>query len=131
MTSPNKKPPVTVERRRHERISDDIAAALTVGLVMEDGRVHTAVPINVSTGGVCLRWSPDDPVVLAVGQQVDLHLQPATAAAPVQVQAVVRWAGEDDDGNLRYGLEFADLYKVFEDVIPALWQLCHALHGPR
>ena len=131
MTSPRKKPPVTVERRRHDRLSRDVAAALSIGLVTDGGSMHTVVPIDISTGGVCLRWSPEDPVVLEVGQRVDLHMQAATAAAPVLVQAVVRWAGEDDDGNRRYGLEFEDLYKVFEDVIPALWQLCHTLHGPR
>jgi c-di-GMP-binding flagellar brake protein YcgR len=131
MTSSNKKDPVAGERRRHNRLSADVAAALTIGLVAEDGSVYAPVPIDISTGGVCLRWPSEDPMVLDVGQRVELRIQPSTTETPVVVQAVVRWTGADDDGSVRYGLEFDDLYKIFEDVIPALWQVCHALHGPR
>jgi len=43
----------------------------------------------------------------------------------------VRWLSADDAGNIRCGLEFEDLYEIFEHVMPTLWQLCHALHGRR
>jgi hypothetical protein len=131
MTSSSKKPSVTVERRRHDRISAELEAALSVGLVMEDGTVRTAVPVNISTGGVCLRWSPEDMVALNVGQRVELCIEPVISDAPVTVQATVRWTGVDDDGSIRYGLEFEDLYRIFEDVMPALWRLCRVMHGRR
>lgn len=131
MTLRNKKPSVTVERRRRERISANLAAALTIGLVMDDGTVRGAVPVDISAGGVCLQWSPGDAVALDVGERVALRLQPCTADAAVTVDAVVRWLGTDDDGHIRCGLEFEDVYKIFADVMPSLWTLCHALHGQR
>jgi c-di-GMP-binding flagellar brake protein YcgR len=131
MTTSDKKNSVTVERRRHARISGDLESAVKVDLVMENGTAHAAVPIDISTGGVALRWSPENALVLQVGQRVELRIQPVTADAPVTVEAVVRWTGIDDDGSVRYGMEFENLFKIFEDVIPALWQLCHALHERR
>lgn len=131
MTSSTNKPPVTVERRRHERISTNLEAALRIGLVMENGTVHAAVPMDISTAGVCLRWPPGDATVLNVGQRVTLRMQLATADEWVTVQAVVRWTGVDEDENIRCGMEFEDLFKIFEDVMPTLWELCHTLHDRR
>jgi hypothetical protein len=114
---------------RHDRISADVAAALTINLVTEDGAVHAVVPIDVSTSGVCLRLSPEDLLVLDVGQRVSLHIQPRTGEAPVVVQAFVCSIGADDDGNPYSGLEFENLYQIFEDILPTLWKVCHTIHG--
>ncbi|HEX9593612.1 MAG TPA: PilZ domain-containing protein [bacterium] len=125
MLPSNKNPTVTVERRRHYRISSGLDAEFTIGLVMPNGLVHAAMPVDISVGGVCLWWPREELVGLNVGQRVKLRIHPSTADAPVTIQAAVRWTSTDVDGNTRYGLEFENLYEIFEHIMPILWRLCH------
>jgi len=116
---------VTTELRRHHRISTGLDAAFTIGLVMTNGTVHPAVPVDISVSGLCLRWPADEIRILDVGERVELRIHPCTGDTPVTVHAAVRWTGADVDGNIRYGFEFVHMYEIFEHITPILWRLCH------
>jgi len=125
MPSSHKNHSATAERRRHHRISTGLDAAFTIGVVMTNGTVQPAVPVDISVSGLCLQWPPDETVMLDIGERVELRIHPSTADAPITVHADVRWAGADVDGRIRYGLEFVHLYEIFEHITPILWRLCH------
>jgi len=131
MSSPEKRIVETAERRRHDRISASLETMLTVSLVLADSTEHPVKLVDVSSGGVGLLWPADKPVVVKVGERVTLHIRRCTADASVTVHAAVRWLSADNAGSIRCGLEFENVYEVFEHVMPTLWQLCHTLHGRR
>jgi len=131
MSSPRKRIVETAERRRSDRISTDLDTMLAVALVLADGTECPVKLVDVSSGGAGLLWPLEKEVVVDVGQPVTLHIRPRTTDASITVHGTVRWLSADDAGNIRCGLEFEDLYEIFEHVMPTLWQLCHALHGRR
>ena len=104
---------------------------LAVSLLLSDGSEHPAELVNVSAGGTCLRWSSTTAVVLNIGQTVRLRIQPCMADRPVTVRAEVRWLGADDEGQIRYGLQFRDLNEIFDQLSPSLWRLFNARRTPR
>ena len=96
------------ERRRHYRLSADLDTAIRIGLVLAHDTEHPGEVVNLSVGGVSLRWPAERVVVMDVGQDVDLYLQPCTFDGSIAVQAAVRWRDVDDLGAVRYGFEFED-----------------------
>jgi c-di-GMP-binding flagellar brake protein YcgR len=126
MAPSSKNTSVTADPRRQYRVSSGLDGALAAALVLADGTEHLAELVNVSAGGTCLRWSPGRAVVLNIGQQVKLRIQSCTAERSITVRARVRWLGADDEGNIRYGLEFQDLAEVFDQLSPTLWRLFNA-----
>jgi c-di-GMP-binding flagellar brake protein YcgR len=131
MSSPRKRIFETAERRRYERISTGLDTLLAVAVVLPDGTECPTKPIDMSSGGVGLLWPLERQVVIDVGQRVTLHIHPRTSDVSAMVHATVRWLSADNTGNIHCGLEFEDVYEIFEHVMPTLWQLCHALHGRR
>ncbi|MGD2063437.1 MAG: PilZ domain-containing protein [Nitrospirota bacterium] len=126
MSPPTKNRTVTTDPRRQYRVSSGLDGTLTVSLVLSDGTEHPAELVNVSAGGTCLRWPSKKVVVLNIGQRVTLRIQSCTADGPVTVRAEVRWLGADDEGNIRYGLEFRNLDEVVNRLSPDLWRLFNA-----
>jgi c-di-GMP-binding flagellar brake protein YcgR len=114
------------DTRRESRVSKNLDRALSVSLLLADGTEHPAELVDVSACGTCLRWPPGQLVVLNIGQPVSLRLQGHTSDQPITVDAEVRWLGADDEGNVRYGLEFHDLHEVLHELSPTLWRLFSA-----
>jgi c-di-GMP-binding flagellar brake protein YcgR len=126
MAPSRKDPTITADPRRQYRVASGFEGTLEVSLLLADGAEHPAELVDVSAGGTCLRWPPGRAVVLNIGQRVRLRMQSCTSDRPVTVRAEVRWLGADDDGNIRYGLEFKDLDEIFDQLSPALWRLFNA-----
>jgi len=122
---------VTAERRRQYRISSGLDEALTIGLVMANGTVHAAVPIDISAGGICLQWPLEQMVVLNIGQEAERRIQPRAVDEPLRIPAVVRWMETDADGNLRSDFQFRDAGDRFGPISPALWGLFNRRQLPR
>lgn len=131
MAPSSKNTTVTSDPRRQYRVTSGLDGTLDVSLVLADGSEHPAELVDVSAGGTCLRWPTGRAVVLNIGQQVDLRIQPCMADRPVTVQAEVRWLGADDEGNVRYGLQFHNLAEVFDQLSPTLWRLFNARRTQR
>jgi len=126
MTIFNKNTPFATDPRRQYRVFSDLDGTLAVAVVLADGTAHPAELVNMSAGGTCLRWSPEKTMELNVGQPVKLRVQACTANTPVTIRAEVRWLGADDEGNIRYGLEFHNLDELFVQLSPTLWRLFNA-----
>ena len=121
----------TAERRRQYRISSGLDGALNIGLVMANGTVHAAVPIDISAGGICLQWPREKLVVLNIGHEAELRIQSRAVDEPLRIRAVVRWMATDADGNVRYGFEFQEVGDLFGQIPPALWGLFNRRKLPR
>jgi c-di-GMP-binding flagellar brake protein YcgR len=127
MTPSNRPATVTLERRRHYRLSSRLNTALRVGLVMSHGTEDFAEVVDLSASGTSLRWPAARMVVVDVGQEVELRVQPCTADESLTVHAAVRWRKPDDSDTVRYGLEFQER----ADLAPSLCRLFDRRHGPR
>jgi c-di-GMP-binding flagellar brake protein YcgR len=131
MATSSKTKTATTDPRRQYRLSSGLTGTLAVALVLADGTEHPAELVNVSASGTCLRCAAGEAVVLHIGQRVELHMQSFIADAPVTLHAAVRWLGADDEGNIRYGLEFRDLDQIFGQLSPTLWRLFNARNTRR
>ena len=126
MTLFSKNTPVAIDPRRQYRISSRLDGTLAVALVLADGTEQPAELVDVSAGGTCLRWSSGKTLELNVGQPVKIRVQACTANTPVTIGAKVRWLGADNEGHIRYGLEFENLDELFVQLSPTLWRLFNA-----
>jgi len=123
-------PPSGAEQRRHYRIASGLDTLLAAALVLADGTAVAAQLLDVSAGGVGLRWDASDTPVLDLGEPVRLRFQPQPAGRPVEIEAAVRWMGLDE-GGVRYGFEFTGLDKVAAELDPRLWTLFNRRATPR
>ena len=98
--------PVTVERRRHFRLSSGLDATMRVGLVLGHGTKHAGEVVDLSASGISLRWPMKHTVVIDEGQMVELFVEPLRREDSFAVNVVTRWREPDDSGRVRYGFEF-------------------------
>jgi hypothetical protein len=119
------------EKRCHYRIASALDSMLDMAIVMGDDRLLPAAIVDLSAGGVCLSWPPENLPVLDVGAEVELRVQSRTTRKPFRLRAEVRWLGADHAGNLRYGFAFQDLRELVGLADPVLWGLFNRRHSRR
>jgi c-di-GMP-binding flagellar brake protein YcgR len=119
----NGSPTVKVERRRHYRLSADLDAAMRVALVLAHGTEHPGEVVDLSASGISLRWPIERMVVIDVGQDVELCVQPCMLEESFTAHVAARWREPDDSGNIRYGFEFAPTADHPDEVAAALSRL--------
>jgi len=122
--------PGAADQRRHYRVCSGLDALLAVTLGLEGGREIPAELVDLSAGGACLRWSLSMTPVLDLSDTVQLNFRARSGAAPLTIQAIVRWMGTEVD-SIRYGFEFQDTGDLTATADATLWALFNRRRTPR
>jgi len=130
MTPSIKPAKVTMERRRHYRLSSKLDTALSVDLVMAHGTEQPAEVADLSASGTRLRWPAERMAVVDVGQDVELRIRRHAVDESLTIHAAVRWRQTDDAGNIRYGFEFLERADLPGQVAANLCRLLARRNGP-
>ena len=130
-TPPEGRTQRAIEQRQQYRVSSGLDGILAVALILGDGVENPAQLVDVSAGGACVRCPVKDLVVLDVGQQIRLRMRSPMAKGPLTVNAQVRWCDADDEGNVRYGVQFLDLEESTDQINPALRWIFNRRRTPR
>jgi len=117
-------------QRRYYRIESGLDTFLDVALLLADGTALPAELLDLSAGGVGLRWLATSTPVLDVGEAVVLRVQPCPTGHPMEVGATVCWMAIDEAG-VRYGFEIGEIAAGAADMDPRLWSLFNRRRTPR
>jgi c-di-GMP-binding flagellar brake protein YcgR len=99
-----------------------------VRLILAHGTEHPGEVVDLSAGGISLRWPTQRMVVIDEGQDVELHVRPCMHDESLAVQAAFRWRRTDDLGTVRYGFEFqptAGQPDLVATILPRLFDRRH------
>ena len=130
MTPSTKPAKVTMERRRHYRLSSKLDTALSVDLVMAHGAAQPAEVTDLSASGTRLRCPAERMAVVDVGQDVELRIRRHAVDESLTIHAAVRWRQTDDAGDIRYGVEFLERADRPGQVAANLCRLLARRNGP-
>ncbi len=117
-------------QRRYYRIESGLDTFLEVALLLADGTALTAELLDLSAGGVGLRWPAASTPILDVGEAVVLRIRPRPTGRPMEIGATVRWMAIQDD-HVRYGFEMEEVDTVAAGMDPRLWSLFNRRRTPR